>query len=111
MLTGAYQGIGRQVARSFVAEGCTRVALLDRDGDGLWETARLCEAHSQNGAVQALSLPVDVSVEQSVRAAVDSVVKEWGRIDYAVNCAGKHGFLDILLLWRVATSSVTAALR
>jgi NAD(P)-dependent dehydrogenase (short-subunit alcohol dehydrogenase family) len=79
-------GIGRQIAKSFAAEGCSQIALLDRDDDGLSETARLCKAQSTN--VQTFVIPFDVRMESEVEASMDLVVEEWGRIDYAVNCAG-----------------------
>lgn len=88
LVTGAASGIGRAVAVSFAAEGCKRIALLDSDEDGLTETARLCKTASKGGLTRTYSIPLDVGNESEVAAALDCVVEEWGRIDYAVNCAG-----------------------
>ena len=88
LLTGlSCIGIGRQVAISFAQEGCGRIAILDRDEDGLSETSRLCK--EQNRSVRTFIIPFDVRNEKDVEGAVDCVIEEWGRIDYAVNCAGK----------------------
>jgi NAD(P)-dependent dehydrogenase (short-subunit alcohol dehydrogenase family) len=38
--------------------------------------------------VQTFSIPFDVRAEVEVQTAIDLVVEEWGRIDFAVNCAG-----------------------
>lgn len=76
------------MAISFAREGCKRIGLLDRDEDGLTETARLCKEASPAALARTYSIPVDVRVETDVAAALDCVVEEWGRIDYAVNSAG-----------------------
>lgn len=89
LVTGAGSGIGRQVAISFAQEGCGRIAILDRDEDGLSETSRLCK--EQNRSVRTFIIPFDVRNEKDVEGAVDCVIEEWGRIDYAVNCAGIMG--------------------
>ncbi|EON96654.1 putative 2- -hydroxypropyl- dehydrogenase protein [Phaeoacremonium minimum UCRPA7] len=88
LVTGAGSGIGRQVAISFAQEGCGRIAILDRDEDGLSETSRLCK--EQNRSVRTFIIPFDVRNEKDVEGAVDCVIEEWGRIDYAVNCAAAY---------------------
>ena len=83
------KGIGRQTAISFAVEGCKKLALVDLDDTGLGETARLCREASAD--VETITLPTDVSDEASVAKAVSGAVEKWGRIDYAVNCAGMFG--------------------
>ena len=41
-----------------------------------------------NENFRAIAVQVDVSDEDSVRAMVDTAVKEFGRVDYCVHCAG-----------------------
>jgi NAD(P)-dependent dehydrogenase (short-subunit alcohol dehydrogenase family) len=41
--------------------------------------------------VSTFIIPCDISVESEVTVSLDEVVEEWGRIDYAVNCAGTSG--------------------
>ncbi|CCF46447.1 short-chain dehydrogenase, partial [Colletotrichum higginsianum] len=89
VVTGAASGIGRQVAISFAREGCRRIALLDRDEDGALETARMCR--EANGETRTFVMEIDNRNEEDVTACMESVVEEWGRIDYAVNCAGMFG--------------------
>ncbi|KAH8845939.1 hypothetical protein MCOR27_001106 [Pyricularia oryzae] len=95
LVTGAASGIGRQCALAFVAEGCSRIALIDRDEDGMSETSRLCKETARltrpKSTVSTFIIPCDVSLEAEVAVALDYVVEEWGRIDYAVNCAGVGG--------------------
>ncbi|UNI18766.1 hypothetical protein JDV02_005018 [Purpureocillium takamizusanense] len=87
LVTGAASGIGKQVAISFAAEGCRKVALLDRDVPALEDTKARAEAAAPEG-VEILSLAVDVLDEGDIEAAFDQVIGKFGRVDYAVNCAG-----------------------
>ncbi|GKT40775.1 3-oxoacyl-[acyl-carrier-protein] reductase 4 [Colletotrichum spaethianum] len=87
VVTGAASGIGRQVAISFAREGCKRIALLDRDEDGALETARMCR--EANGETRTFVMEIDNRNDEDVLACMENVVEEWGRIDYAVNCAGE----------------------
>ncbi|PXY32667.1 3-oxoacyl-ACP reductase [Prauserella muralis] len=66
LVVGGGSGIGRAIAESFAREGA-RVAVADRAG---------------------AAVPLDVTDEDSVRAAVDQVTRELGRIDVLVNSAG-----------------------
>ncbi|WDK12272.1 2-hydroxypropyl-CoM dehydrogenase (short-chain dehydrogenase) [Colletotrichum graminicola] len=94
VVTGGASGIGRQVAISFAREGCKRIALLDRDEDGALETARMCR--EANGETRTYVMEVDNRNEEEVSACMDNVVEEWGRIDYAVNCAVTIGMFGPL---------------
>lgn len=89
-ITGAASGVGRSAAIAFAREGCTQIALLDRDEAGLEETRKLASAIliSQNKKVSISSFKTDVSSEQSVLAAYKAIRDQFGRIDYAVNGAG-----------------------
>jgi NAD(P)-dependent dehydrogenase (short-subunit alcohol dehydrogenase family) len=79
-------GIGRQVAISFAAEGCLKIAICDKNESGLVETRSLIQdSHSK---VQVEVFVLDVSDEQSVVAMTAGVVDKLGSIDYAVNSAG-----------------------
>jgi len=72
VVTGGASGIGAAVAEELEARGA-RVAVLDLEPDG---------------AAHALALRADVSDDASVRAAVDRVVADLGRLDVLVNNAG-----------------------
>lgn len=79
LITGGASGIGLATARRFVAEGA-RVALLDRDAEGLSAAVReLGEAHTACA---------DVTDESQVRAAVQGAAAVLGGLDGLVNSAG-----------------------
>jgi len=71
VLTGANSGIGLALARALHAEG-RRVACLDIAGDQL---------------AGLRFIACDVTVPAEVEAAIEAVVRDWGRIDVLVNNA------------------------
>ena len=75
LVTGAARGIGLAIATRLAADGL-RVALLDRDGDGV-------EAAARSVGRGALALVGD--------GAVARVESAWGRLDVLVNNAGITG--------------------
>jgi 3-oxoacyl-[acyl-carrier protein] reductase len=79
LVTGAAQGIGREIAALFAASGA-KVAVLDRDRDGL------DSAWSDSDTV--LTCPVDVSDIDAVASVVEDVRSWASSIDIAVNNAG-----------------------
>jgi NAD(P)-dependent dehydrogenase (short-subunit alcohol dehydrogenase family) len=83
IVTGAASGIGLLSAQQFAAEGA-KVVLTDVNIDAVTEAAEeICE----KGEV-ALALQVDVRSYEQVKNSVDSTVKEYGRVDIMLNCAG-----------------------
>ncbi|KAL4889929.1 short chain dehydrogenase/ reductase [Aspergillus ambiguus] len=86
LITGAASGIGRATALIFVKEGCTRLVLGDLDVNGLSTVSD--ELKRLNPAVKVVSVKVDVSSEEQVINLVQTAVKEFGEIHYAVNNAG-----------------------
>lgn len=88
LVTGAGQGIAEATARSFAAAGA-QVAVADL----VEERASQVAASIRDGGGAALGLHVDVRHGDSVRAMVDAVIGEWGKIDVLVNAAGGYGEL------------------
>ena len=82
LVTGGASGIGRAICTLLAAEGA-KVAIVDRDANRAAETMRAITSESG----QAISVHADVSEPQAVVAAVDEVVRTWGRIDILVNNA------------------------
>jgi len=78
LVTGGGRGIGAATAALFAAEGA-RVAVSDLD-----------EAPAQEVAspIGGLAIACDVSDRGQVEAMVDRTVKELGRLDVLVTCAG-----------------------
>ena len=77
LITGCSTGIGRATASHLAAGGYTVIA-----------TARRVEDLADLAAAGCQTLPLDVTDEASMRAAVDAVEAAHGRIDVLVNNAG-----------------------
>jgi len=82
IITGAAQGIGRELARQYAAAGALVVVA---DLDILKADAVVQEIESDGGT--GLAVQVDVADEPSVAAMVSTVVDQWGRIDVLINNA------------------------
>jgi len=80
LVTGAGSGIGRAIALRLASE-CARVAITDLDEEAARAVARVAP-----GAV--LALPLDVTDEASVAAAVGETERALGPLDVLVNNAG-----------------------
>ena len=82
IITGGASGLGRAVAKRFVAEG-GKVALWDVNAD--W----LAEANAEVGATHTAL--VDVSDAATVASAADETARALGRVDVLVCSAGITG--------------------
>jgi short-subunit dehydrogenase len=86
LITGASQGIGAALARTFAREvRGVRLALVARNEKKLAAVARQCLSA---GAAQAEFFPCDVSGEKSVAAMVTAVTMRCGTVDVLINNAG-----------------------
>ena len=74
VVTGGGTGMGRELARQLVAEGC-HVATCDIIEENLAETLTLCKAEAVHGA-QVTGHPCDVADEAQVLAFRDKVAEE-----------------------------------
>jgi acetoin reductase-like protein len=83
LVTGAGQGIGRGIALRLAREGFD-VAVLDVNA----ETAGAVAGEVEVAGRRALRLVVDLLQVPTIPAAVDDIVREWGRLDVLVNNAG-----------------------
>ena len=82
IITGAGQGIGRELARQFAA--ASAVAVI---ADLSLQNATSVAAEITGAGGKALALAVDVSKKDSVEAMVAATLKEFGRIDTLINNA------------------------
>lgn len=83
VVTGASRGIGRAIALALADAGAD-VAVLDLDGDGAAETARLVEKTGRRG----IAVEADLTVEAEADRAIGEAVEALGRLDVFVNNAG-----------------------
>ncbi|MEO8606623.1 MAG: SDR family NAD(P)-dependent oxidoreductase [Chloroflexota bacterium] len=86
LVTGAASGIGRAAAVRFAAEGA-QVALLDRNAEGLRETAGLIK---DAGDICADCM-LDLTDEPAVKDTVKQIVEQWGALHGVFNVAGGSG--------------------
>lgn len=87
LVTGAGSGIGRATALAFAREGA-RVAVLDRDAEGLAATA---QAIADLGG-RPVAVPADITSEDEVESAIGAVQDAFGGLDVAVANAGVQLF-------------------
>ena len=87
--TGAASGIGQAIALAFIRESCRRIILIDLNSEGLQETKQL--ALEISSEVKVLICPCDISDEAAVNKVMETGMAKFGRLDYAVNCAGFPG--------------------
>ena len=78
LVTGGGSGMGAVTAQMLSGRGA-RVAVLDRDIDAARKTAQ---------QIDGMAIEADVSSAQSVEAALQQIVDEWGAPRVAVSCAG-----------------------
>ncbi|MBI2466366.1 MAG: 3-oxoacyl-ACP reductase FabG [Candidatus Rokubacteria bacterium] len=94
LITGGSRGMGRAIALGFAREGAD-VTVNYRSQEG---EARAAVKEIQELGRRALAVQADVARAAEVRAMVDRVIEEFGRIDVLVNNAGilkRTPFLDI----------------
>jgi 3-hydroxybutyrate dehydrogenase len=84
IVTGAASGIGKAIARRFVAEGAS-VAIADLNLEAANATAAEL---TKIGPGKAMGIAMDVTSEQAVNDGVAAVVKAWGTVDILVSNAG-----------------------
>lgn len=86
LVTGASSGIGKSIAERYANNGVAVVLadVVDEAGEAV-----AAELRSVGG--KAVYVHCDVSKLEDNQRAVDAAVKEFGRLDYAVNNAGVAG--------------------
>ncbi|HEP5224371.1 TPA: 3-hydroxybutyrate dehydrogenase [Streptococcus pyogenes] len=82
-ITGAASGIGKQIGETFLKEGKT-VVFSDINQEKLDQVV----ADYTKEGYDAFSVVCDVTKEEAINAAIDTVVEKYGRIDILVNNAG-----------------------
>ena len=92
VITGGGTGMGRELARQLVAEGCN-VAMCDVSADAMAETKRLCEAEKLPQGLRVTTHIADVSIEDQVLRFRDEIAEQQStdKIHLLFNNAGIGG--------------------
>jgi NAD(P)-dependent dehydrogenase (short-subunit alcohol dehydrogenase family) len=92
VITGGGTGMGRELARQLVAEGCN-VALCDVSAENMAETKRLCEVEKLPQGLRITMHIADVSIEDEVLRFRDEVAEQQAtdKIHLLFNNAGIGG--------------------
>lgn len=83
IITGGGSGIGKAISIVFAQQG-SKVCILELNKTAVDETVM----NLRNQNLQVKGYPCNVANQQEVRDTIDAIVKEFGRIDILVNCAG-----------------------
>jgi len=83
VVTGAASGIGKEIAREFLANGA-RVAIADLNIDAANATAREFDPSGE----RAMGVAMDVTDEDQVEAGIEAIATRFGSIDVLVSNAG-----------------------
>ena len=96
VITGGGTGMGRELARQLIAEGCD-VAICDVIEENMNETRALCEGEAPQG-VKITAHKCDVANEEDVRRFRDDVLRDHGRdhVNLLFNNAGIGGTFSFL---------------
>jgi NAD(P)-dependent dehydrogenase (short-subunit alcohol dehydrogenase family) len=94
LVTGASKGIGRSVAEHLAREGAD-VVITARNAEPLTKTAATIATQSNRTIIPMAG---DMSVTQDVQKCVEDTIKQLGKIDILVTCAGSSpgGLLEDL---------------
>ncbi|MET0591383.1 MAG: glucose 1-dehydrogenase [Polyangiaceae bacterium] len=91
LVTGGTSGIGLAIAHAFGRAGAS-VVIGARSVDGGERAAAALVAEKGSASF----VPLDVRDESSVKSAVETALRRFGRLDCAVNCAGIGGDMQSL---------------
>src|SRR5256885_8356879 len=92
VITGGGTGMGRELARQLVAEGC-KVALCDISAETMAETKRLCESEKLPQGLRVTTHIADVSIEDQLTRFRDEIIEQQAtdKIHLLFNNAGIGG--------------------
>ena len=80
VITGGGTGMGRELARQLVAEGCN-VAMCDVSMEAMAETKRLCEAEKLPQGLRVTTHVADVSIEARRAESLGRIDRELRSVD------------------------------
>ena len=85
LVTGAATGLGARIVRSFASRGFGVVInhLFDAEADSLGD-----ELAREHGAEKVMTYQAEVANRDQVRSMFEATIRQFGRVDILVNCAG-----------------------
>lgn len=89
IVTGGSSGIGKAVAHKLASRGIN-VLIADINISGGEQVSKDLKVRY---GIDSAFVKLDTTVEADCINMVDTVVKLWGRLDWACNCAGKAEIL------------------
>lgn len=84
LITGCSGGLGVQMAKALASQGANIVAIARRKP----KLDEVCAAITEEFGVGTLAVQCDITSTEAVKAAVDTALAEFGRIDILINNAG-----------------------
>lgn len=84
VVTGCSTGLGVQIAKALANQGASIVAIARRKEKIEAVSKEIAETYK----VKTLAIQCDITDTEKVNAAIDEVLKEFGRIDILINNAG-----------------------
>lgn len=88
-------GIGKACSIAYAEEGVAGIVCADINLSAVEAVAEETKRVAAHPNYRALALQVDVTNEKAVDEMMQRMVKEFGRIDYALNCAGVSRFVTL----------------
>ncbi|MBN2039617.1 MAG: SDR family oxidoreductase [Spirochaetes bacterium] len=83
LVTGSANGMGRAIARMYAENGCDLII-----NDLSQDAAQVVADEIKSLGRRAIAIKADITNAAEIRSMVDTAVKEFGKIDILVNCAG-----------------------
>ncbi|XP_072933749.1 dehydrogenase/reductase SDR family member 6-like [Epargyreus clarus] len=87
VITGAASGVGTAIALGFAKLNAT-LCIIDKNEKGLLKTKRNCEELTKG---KLLEIVADLTEDKEIKKIIETAVKELGKINVLVNCAGILG--------------------
>jgi 3-hydroxybutyrate dehydrogenase len=88
LITGAAQGIGFEIAKTFAGQGA-KIVLTDLNQDQLTISTSLL----QELGYEAIGIKCDVTLESDIQNAIQGAISHFGSIDILINNAGLNYLL------------------
>lgn len=83
LVTGSANGMGRSIAQTFAEQGCDLII-----NDLHQDAAQIVADEIKSTGRKAIAIKADITNSTEIKNMTDAAIKEFGKIDILVNCAG-----------------------